>query len=109
MPIYVTQNGYQLLIRSFNFVTLALIEPVDNVFIEIPASTLEEPPPPDIYFGEFKPVAINLSYSMGCSPSYTPCTVNNVLQCVPESVCIDGKSCSALGSHNSSQEYMMSL
>ena len=106
MFLYVTQSGYQLLIRSFNFVSLSLIEQIDNVFIKIPASTIEEPSPPDIYLGEFKPVTINLSYSMGCSPGYTLCSVNTVLQCVPEGVCIDGKSCSLLESYKPSQEYM---
>ena len=109
MCLYITQSGYQLLIQSFINIGLTQTQLVDNIFIEIPVSKLEEPSSPDIYSGEFQeqpPVTINLSYSLGCSPNYTPCNVSTVLQCVPEDECINGKSCSALGSHNPSQECM---
>ena len=102
----ITQNGYQLVIESF---TDSRILVIDFIFIEIPASTLGESSPPQLYSGDFQeqpPVTINLSYSLGCSPNYTLCTVSTILQCVPEDECINGKSCSLLGSHNPSQECM---
>ena len=94
----IAQNGYQLFTESFNFDQPVLI---DRIFIAIPASTLGESLPPQIYYGEFQediPVTINLSYSFGCSPNYTLCTVNTVLQCVPEADCVDGNLYSILDS-----------
>ena len=85
MCLYITQNGYQLLVQSI-IIGLTQTQLVDNIFIEIPVSTLEEPSPPDIYAGEFhtvSPVTINLSYSLGCSPNYTLCTVNTATSMCP--------------------------
>ena len=98
MCFIISQSGYQLYIESFLTDKLSVI---DGIFVEIPASALGESSPPQLYSGEFQeqpPVTVNLSYSLGCSPNFTLCTVNTVLQCVPEDECVDGKSFSMLGS-----------
>ena len=96
--LYVLQSGYLLVIDSFvelesQFGSTKL-EPIDLTTIDISASDLGHYSPPQTYFGERMPtpVAINLSYCLGCSPNYNMCTVNAVPQCVLEHECINGKS-----------------
>ena len=101
LTLHVLQSGYQLVVRS---IVIVHFDPdigflaydwIDQTIVEIPASALGQSSPPQTYPGnihEVSPVAITLSYSLGCSPKYKLCSVNTVLQCVHEYECIDGKS-----------------
>ena len=98
LPIlYVLQSGWQLIIDSFIELDSQSGSPkldlIDLTIVTISASDLGQYSPPQTYLGEKEsmPVAINLSYCLGCSPNYTLCTVNTVPQCVQEHECINGK------------------
>ena len=98
--LYILQSGYQLIIESYN---KQIINPstggfvlnlIDLIVVEIPACALGQYSFPQTYFGEVHedlPITVNLSYSLGCSPNYTLCTIATVLQCVLEYECINGK------------------
>ena len=85
-----------VILKYFLSIGSLAIDPIDQTFVEIPASALGEYSPSQNYSGEFHvdfPVTINLSYSLGCSPpNYKLCTVNTVLQCVREYECTNGRS-----------------
>ena len=80
--------------------TLLVHPPIDETFVEIPATTLGQCSPAQTYPSIIHTnvsVTINLSYSLGCYPNYHLCMVNTTLQCVSAEEFINCKLYSLCG------------